>query len=109
MANQDGRHSGMIMQLLRHVTFSVILSTLQVSLSQRLCFRSYEGGGFPLVVEDHKKPALNGVKRQINEASGSITGDTRQKKPSGLVSMAKPLITVTTTIFIKGEQLNFAT
>ena len=40
-----------------------------------------EGGGFLLVVEDHKKPALNRVKRHINKASGSITGDTRKKDP----------------------------
>ena len=39
------------------------------------------GGGFRLVVEDHKKSHLSGVKRHINEVSGSITGDTRHKDP----------------------------
>ena len=46
-----------------------------------VCVGGGGGNGFGPFVEDHKKPGLNGVKRQINEAGGSITGDAWQKGP----------------------------
>ena len=74
MADQDGRHSEMVTQLLCHVTsssamrtskeiFSSIQSTLQASLSQLLHSRS-QGGGRPPGRRRPKKPGLNRVNEE---------------------------------------------
>ena len=62
-------------------TFSDIISTLQVWLSQLLNSRSYGvgggggGGRSPPGVEDQKKPVLNRVKLELNscQKNSSIT------------------------------------
>ena len=78
---QNHHHSGIIRQLLRHVTSSphdmirtsslVVVAFIfsELRLCVCVCVCVWGGGG----------SKLNGVKRHINEASGSITGDTRQK------------------------------
>ena len=85
MADQNGRHSEMVTQLLRHVTSQLhnadvkgdildIVPTLQVSLSQLFILGVTEegwggrgGSGIcsPPVVKDQKNPGLNRIKVKI--------------------------------------------